>query len=526
MAVVATACANSAAGVAADAGAGGAGITVAPAGPVTMGYLEQRDFLVTLSDADGNPVVGEPVQVGLVGRADNGSLTPVEFATDGQGQGKVTFVAPDKPLAFQIRFTSPAADEPAFVQVETDPGRFSISATVAYAGKRAFGEIRASIYADIPCAQLASDSPALEFRSAGVLPAEFSFAGLKAGVAYTVAVSADNESGAVRADACADGLVPSTTPVTLDLADIALDPSGVFDVTDAVHAGEALAPAVDHVSSSFGSAWFSAFASDVPGAILDAVREVIAGDEPLAAQSFDTAREDDGLDALLASDLEQRDVDVASRMSDLWQRVETALTAITELGVIEIGNPADGEAAIYHRTTALEFESIDAPFAVENPPPDVGEGKAVIDQADPDILLIGEHRVALGIGRPLAHVVFGIIGASGADGLSAYLEADVDCDAVATALGPALAGIAEAETIRDGCREAMSPADVHLADALSEVNAAFGEISFEGSCRLDDPGAGDKVVGLSGGVFSVIWDGIDPLGPMDADFTGQASESL
>lgn len=503
-----------------------AGITVAPSGPVTMGYLEQRDFVVTLADADGHPVAGEPIQVGLVGRADNGSLEPVELTTDGKGRGKVSFVAPDKPLAFQIRFTSPAADEPAFVRIETDPGRFSISAAVAYGGKRTFAEIRASIYENIPCAQLVSDSPALESQTADALPASFSFAGLKAGVAYTVSVAAGNVSGAVRAGACADGLAPSATPVAFDLTDIPLDPASVFDLTSSIHAGDALGPAVDYVAASFGSAWFDGFASDVPGAILDTMRAIITSEEPLSGESFDSAREDDGLDALLASDLAQRDVDPAASMSDLWQRVRTALSEVTETGVLEIGNPAGGEIAIYHRITELGFEGIATAFVVDDPPPDVGEGTAAFDELDPDVLLFGEHRMALGIGRPLEHIASSVLAAEGADDLSSYLVGVVGCETVAAVLDPALSGITDVETIQLGCEDAMAAAALNLADAFFEVNAAFGEISFAGSCRLDDPGTGDKVTGLSDGAFEVIWEGVSPLGPMDADFTGQVADSL
>jgi hypothetical protein len=154
--------------------------------------------------------------------------------------------------------------------------------------------------------------------------------------------------------------------------------------------------------------------------------------------------------------------------------------------------------------------------------PETGQGTAQAAESDVDLLLISEHQVGLGLGGPILFLLDAELETTySAGGLAGALEQIVDCDAVVALLAPTLSEVADTAEILAGCQGAMLDAQTLLDDEVAYVNGKYTQVTFEGgSCRLDDPGQGDLVQQIGDGSFQVTWDGVDPLGPMDAAFEG------
>lgn len=493
---------------------------VSPAGPIELGYFQEQVFEVTLVDANGQPLPEEPISVSLIGPAHNGYVTPFELTSDESGHGAVVFTAPDTETELEIRFSAPAAESDVVVKITVDPAQLGFAVDVSYDGLRALEFVEAAIYPDATCEDLAlgaAGEPS-ETQSADSIPAAFEFIGLHAGSAYAVSALGLNGDHQPRAEACVDGLLPDGPGAELTLADLALDVVGLFEVTTVVDTAGLLEPVVDELAVSLDP-----FSADVPDAILDAIREVIA-DEPLVAESFDAIRANDDLDGALADDFAAREVDVPASLANTWSAVDDRLAEVSLAAEFEVGAPSDGVHDLYHTIGFLSFDEMDASFLVSVP--ETGQAAAQSSEEDVDLLVISQHQVGLGLGSPIHFLLEAELTLQyGAETLAEALETVVDCDAVVTVLADPLSEVADTAEILAGCQNAMLGAEALLDEGVALVNAEHGQVSFDaGSCRLTDPGDSDLVEALADGSFEVTWEGATPLGPMAAQFEGQLQD--
>jgi hypothetical protein len=521
LAVVAAGCQTMNAGVAAGGDSGGSGeLGVSPAGPIALGYFEEQAFEISLTGPGGTTLAGEPISVSLIGPAHNGFVNPFELTSDEDGHGEVVFTAPDTGTELEIRFSSPAASSDVVVEVTVDPSQLGFVVDVYYDGLRQIDFVEASVFRDATCDDIALDAAGepQEVQSVDSLPAAFEFASLHAGSTYAVHAVGLNGYHEERAEACVDGLLPDEPGGSLALADLAFDVLGVFEVTTAIGAGTTLEPVVDELASSLDP-----FADDVPGAILDAIRDVIAG-EPLIAESFDEIRLNQDLDGVLADDFAAREVDVPVSLTEIWDQVDDGLTEIDLAAELEIGAPAEGVHDVYHTIGFVSFDELDSSYLVVVP--ETGQASAQASADDLDLLLISQHQVGLGLGDPINFLLDAELElAYGAEGMAAALEEMVDCDAVAGVLADPLSEVADSAEILAGCQNAMLGAQGTLADMTDWINAEYAQVSFDaGECRLTDPGEGNVVQAIVEGSFSVTWEGDAPLGPMEAQFEGQLKD--
>jgi hypothetical protein len=499
----------------------GGQLQVGPGGPIDLGFFEEQVFDVQLSGITGDPLAGEPISVSLIGPAHNGFVSPFELTSDEEGSGQVVFTAPDTATELEIRFSSPAAEADVVVAVTVDPAELGFTIEVEYDGQRQLAYVEAQIYADATCEDLAlgiAGDPA-DVQTAESIPAGFTFVGLLAGSTYAVGAVGQNSENEPRAEDCLDGLLPDGDGGVLGLTDLPFDVVGVFGVEMAVSTSGALEPAVAELASSLDP-----FSTDVPDAILDAIRAVIE-DEPLIAESFDEIRVTDDLDGLLVADFAARDVDVAGSLSAAWEQVDASLVGFAMSAELEFGAPTDGVYDLYHQIVALSFVGIEQSFLVALP--ETGQGTASPAVDDIDALLISQHQVGLGLGGPVEFLLEAELAESyGAEGLAGALEEIVDCDAVVTVLAGPLDGVADAAEILAGCQDAMIGAAVLLDEGVALISGEYAQVSFnEGSCRLADPGVGNLVEELIEGEFQVTWEGGDPLGPMGGEFDGMLQGS-
>ncbi len=487
-------------------------IEVSPPGPITLGFFEEQIFDLLLLDGAGYPLADEPVQASLIGPAHNGHLTPFELTTDSQGRGQLVFSAPDQEAQLEIRFSSPAASDDASVDVFVEPDQLSITADVSYDGQRELALFEARLYRDVSCEDVAGSEPVAQ--QSAQQPASFDFAGLLSGSTYALLGVGSNEAGAPRAEACVDGLAPDGSSVSLALEDLALEPAGVFQAEIAVETDGALSPAIGELAGGMDD-----FAGDVPGAILDAIRDELS--DSIAEQQFDEVRATENLDEIVADDLDARGVDVAAELDAAQSGMAQRLAVTTMLSTLEIGAESAGERDFYHRIDALEFQGLENPLQAALP--DTGEGTAWLDEDNLDLLVLGQHQVGLALGTPLRHLLeVELAGGEPAQNLAVSLEQIVDCDAVSAVLASPLEGVATPTTILAGCEAAMIDARVMADQQQALISASYGQLFFEqGSCALSDPGAGDQVQSLVDGALQIVWGGGASLGPMSATFGGE-----
>ncbi len=491
------------------------GLQVSPLGPLTMGFGEEQQFGVLLLDQEGRPMAGEPVLVSLVGPAHNAYVSPFEFTTDSAGEGTVVFTASEKATELEVRFSSPAAFADVSVQVSVSSSALGLAIDLDYSGDRVLTLFSTELHDGIACDQLGqAESPEpLTVQTVTDLPATLWFDGLLADHEYAALARGYNAEGTVRAAACVGSLSPQAASVELVIQDLPYTLAGVFAISALVETGGDLAPGVQALADGLEE-----FSADVPGAILDAIRQGLA--DSVAVDQFDVLREGQDLDGLLSQDFEERGVDLAADLDVIWNAVELRLAVVGMSTRLEIGAVTDGVHALYHTVQQLTFDGIDAPYPVVLQ--DQGSGTASIAAADPDLLEIAFHSVGLGLGGPLLYVTGVELEAGfGSAELDEVLTARVDCEAVTEVLAAPLVELADPVAIHAGCAAAMAAAEVALEDQGNLLDSACPQIGFAGSCRLADPGLGDQVENLTQGLLSVTWGGEEPLGPMAATFTGQ-----
>jgi len=420
-----------------------------------------------------------------------------------------------KAAEIEIRFASPAAPEDAFVGVTVSPAALGLTVNLDYDGQRDLASFLVELHDGVNCAQLSqgAESEPVAVQAPSAIPAGIWFEGLLADHEYAVRARAYNAEGGERAAGCVAGLAAGEA-VDLVLQDRPYDMAGVFAVQVlADNTAGNLEPAVQSLAAGLDQ-----FVADVPGAILDAVRQGLT--DPVTVDEFDGIRADQDLDGLLEQDFEDRAVDVGSNMEAIWDGVRESLAFIGLETRFEVGAAVAGVHSIYHTIEQLAFADTEDQYPVVLQ--DQGLGTAAISPEDPDLLEIAFHSVGLGLGKVLMHLAHvGIEAGWSASDIAEVLTAMVDCEAVTGVLADPLAGVADPLGIHAGCVDAMAAAAAALDERRTVIDSIYSQIGFAGSCRLEDPGSGDSVSSLVDGFFSMTWGGAQVLGPMDAPFGGQ-----
>ena len=488
-------------------------IEIAPSGPLVLGFFEKQEFVVTVKNDNAVPLAGAPVSASFVDPAHNGELSPFEFVTDAQGRGRVVLTAPDKELGFNIRFSSPTADD-VLVFVDVNPDALDLVISITYEGERQIASLKAILFENATCDEIASleDADAVEILELQSDEATFEFNGLRANSTYAVLALGLNNLGGKRAQVCTDKLTVQSPDPQLQISDIPLYLSGNFAVTTNIVTGGGADEMLDKYVSAID--WFT---DDAPGAILDYVGFSLQ-DEALL-QDFNNIREYWNLDLQLTQNFALRDVDVPAKVEEAQISSVSHLSTMTTYSTMVFRASSDGSHGFTHAIDEVEFfgchQNLLFDEATET------EGVAQINPQNMDQLLLNDHFVHLPFGTVAGFVFSKQIASTELQTVAEAIAEYVDCDAVAALLVPNLNQIATFEELSAACQAAAQAVEESLADERDELNTAYSTLSMDGDCILTDPGATEQVVELSQGQMSVEWIAAEPIGPFDATFIAE-----
>ncbi len=523
-----------------------ASILVSPSSEVTLGYLEETVFEVTLADGYGTPLVGEPIDISFEGPAHNAHVTPLysdadavtpsnDFYTDETGTALVLFRAPDLAASFAIRFSSPAIEGASLsVDIVVDPDHLKLHFEVTYHGDRPLTYIRTELFEHITCSDLITSPshPPVETAVAGSPPALFALTGLRHRYDYTVRVTGLNADGASRAQTCVEGLTPNTDVPDVVLSNIPFNLSGKYETRAKTAPREILAGTLDEMTAALDEATDIAPASfniDPETAILDGIRKVVIEQNPMSEVPFDEVRNDNDLDGQLAQYFQNSNVAVSDALHSVWSTVKDILYEVWFFGVLEIGSMSDAAYPTENRIDRLMFSNaLGDAFSYEVIEPESSPGTADPSPPDEDRIRLHAHRINLGLGDVLYHLVsnYALIQAYETADFAQALDMIVDCEAVADFLAIWLGDVATAETLRTGCEQATVDASAKLSFGAAALNAKFGSLEAEGFFYVADPNIGNQIETLVDGQVTLTWHGeslegeLTELDPISASFAG------
>ncbi len=516
-------------------------IIVEPQDSVDVGYFEQVEFVVRLENADGNPMVNEPVSVNFIGLAGNSRLDPASFNTDIDGKGTVTFRAPDNKTEFQIRFSAPSFAEETwkFVGVHVIPELVGLALNVTYEGNRQIGDVDAVLYEEISCSDLTREDafePIATKKIEAGLPASLTFFSLRDDLTYTIQLHGRDATGEVRASTCLGDLSPNLNIVNLELLDVPLEISENYYVTTTIEADGVLDAAVDLFVWYFYeyAIWYSLnsgtngayLMEDPANAIIDKIKEILVTKEPIAVEPFENLVTQNSIHDSLTNYFTDNSIDIEQSLEPLWGMINSNFTTVTAYSELELGVIEEGIHPFYHQIERVDFSDNKAniiSYFVEAP--ETVQGTSILDTEDPYLLHIDKHTVNLGLGDPIHQILkrelddlFGV------QRLSLAVESIIDCDQIADMMVPDLQDVVDRNTIYSGCLDATNEVEMWAYSGIILLNSFYSQLILEGTCYFENPAVGNQAKAIKDGVFSVIWKGpVNQyrLGPMDASFQAQ-----
>ncbi len=479
-------------------------LIVIPSSEIKLGYSDEVTFDVYLEDDRGNAIIGAPIIVSFVGDSANASLDPATFHTSEQGSGRVTFVAPDRDVAFAIRFRSP--EDETSVEVVVDPSLFSVTLDVDYTGNREMEELEATLFRDIRCSELAANEGSIvrTYSQSSDLPTSLFVDGLRAETTYAIELTAKNRLGRTRALGCVDDISASNTSESVALQDAPLDFAGKYTTT--IHLGlpGLMDIIVDRLAENIS------FISAPETAIMDGIRTVLTDDQ-FSVETFDQQREEQSLDRGLRDDIERRNIDVSAVMAPTWEDMKGALDSFDFIGTLELESSEDEEFNLHHTLERLKFyQDDDTELEITIRMPDTGDGTARVEPFDTLVLM--DHEIILGLGVPLSSLFATALSDNlGTQEISQALLNIVDCGAVADYLEPLLADVTTRSVLLQGCQLATETAEEQLNAEITELNQ-FNQLTLSATCEVEVPLVNEQVGRLFSDNFHVVW------GNEEADF--------
>lgn len=204
---------------------------------------------VRLTDCDGTPMADTIVSFALIGDGGDSWLQADSALTDAAGEAAVMLWTGLTETTFQVEVSAEGAAPIGFDVTVFRPPTGAIRVSLVYGGGESFDRFLAFVYLGEPCGDLdpfdLSDAlrsaPALELLEGSVR-----FEELPPGESYLVAVQAERE-GQVLGFGCTAGLsveAGRTTEAVVDIADLPIVFSGVYDLDNRFDLSNALPPSV------------------------------------------------------------------------------------------------------------------------------------------------------------------------------------------------------------------------------------------------------------------------------------------
>jgi hypothetical protein len=195
-----------------------------------LAFGDHEDLRARLTDRDGVAVPDAKVSFALVGRAQDSSLSSLDVSTDGDGVATNMLTAGRVVATFRVRTSAQGAlDEFTDVAV-SNAGFGTLSANVAYKGKRAVMQRVVFVQADLSCQHAARmpGDPTVTLNDKNDVAR---FLALPAGTSYAVTAIAQGAGDTVLARGCSDGVAidaDSEAMIDLSFADEPLHLAGQF----------------------------------------------------------------------------------------------------------------------------------------------------------------------------------------------------------------------------------------------------------------------------------------------------------
>lgn len=473
-------------------------LKVTPSDSVSIGFLDEIIFEVSLKDMSGTPIVGAPIIASFIGDAGNATLAPSSFHTSEQGSGQIIFTAPTKPVSFEIRFKSP--ENEISVEVVVDPTLSAVSFDVDYPGKRDLALVEAALYRDVDCADITTSAvtPERTFERDAVFPVTFDIDGLAENGSYTVQVTGKNERDQPRASLCLPNVSPSHQYELLRIEDIPLDIAGQFITTTHLKMPDVMSLLVEQLGERIQ------FIVSPETAILDEIETTLSEDQ-FAQEAFNQYREEHTLEVALETYFSEAQIDVGDTFAPVWAHMDAAMSSFNIIGALEIESSQEASLLVYHELEWMVFMPNTADpleYYIRNP--DTADGTA--RRGADDTLFLDEHTISLGLGLPLSFLFRTALSDTMAvQELDQALMAVVDCEAVAIFLEPLLADITTFSVIEQSCRESATTATEQLNAAITELNL-YDQLTLSALCDIQVPLEGVVIDRMVSRTFDVEWD--------------------
>jgi hypothetical protein len=464
-------------------------------------FDEEAPVRILYREMDGSPIPGGTVELALVGRANDSSLSELTVQTDADGEAGFRVMAGTTASAFSVRVSAPRA-APILIGVSvSDAGFGGLAVTVDWMGSRRVETRRVAVFTGMTCDDedvLAGEADREKTLLETDLEAQF--LALPAGLIYAVTATGLGPMGDAVAWGCVDDVeieADLTTDATVVMADLPLETDGTYATLidlDAETAAEALSRAVTRggrslVEGAGGDATF--FLDRIEQHLRDG-GDVAAADRIAAERTSSFL--DDGLSASLMADGSGPSRAVDGLSDELAMR--TARLAIDGRVTLDETDPAFEVMSLSTRDTDSTMPSLVVDIGTLGT---ITGRFAYTPMPEADAIAIDEIGASLPLGSLGVAVTDALVVEGGADDLGALLEARGGCGTLATwaESEPDVASACDAGCVMTVCEAALQDIAMAVEAELATLDLDRSELSLSGLVDARDE-AGD----LSVDVFS------------------------
>ncbi len=464
-------------------------------------FGEEAPVRILYREMDGSPIANGAVELALVGRANDSSLSELAIVTDADGEADFRVMAGTTASAFSVRVTAPRA-APILIGVSvSDAGFGGLDVTVEWMGERRVSTRRVAVFTGMTCEDedvLAGEAD----REKTVLETETraEFLALPAGLVYAVTATGLGPMGDAVAWGCVDDVAIEAdvaTETTVVMTDLPLEPEGVYATlidVDSAPAAEALARGVTRggrslVESAGGDATF----------FLDRMEQHLRDEGDIAAADLLAAERsasflDDDLSASLMMDGSGPSRAVDALAAELTLR--TARVAIDGRVTLDATDPAFAVASLSTGDASSAMPSLVIDLASLG----LERGRlAFTPMPEDDAIAIDEIGATIPLGSLGVAVTDALVIEAGVADLASLLETRGGCGTLVAWSGaePVVDAACDATCVMDVCHGALLSIAGAIEDELRTLDLARSELSLSGLVDARDE-AGD----LSVDVFS------------------------
>ncbi len=455
-------------------------------------FGDEASVRILYREMDGSPIAGEPVELALVGRANDASLSELSVQTDVNGEAGFRVMAGTTASAFSVRVTAPRA-APILIGVSvSDAGFGGLVVNVEWMGSRRVETRRVGVFTGMTCDDedvLAGEADREKTLVADETQAQF--LALPAGLVYAVTASGLGPMGDVVAQGCTDSVAIEAdvdTEITVTMSDLPLEAMGTYATlldVDAAAAAQALSRAVTRggrslVEGGGGDATF----------FLDRLEQHLRdGGDTMAADSVASERVsaflDDGLSASLTTDMSGPTRAVDALSEEL--RARAARLAI------------DGRVTLHATDPSFEVVSVSTGDATSSMPSlvvdltalgTVGGRLAYTPMPEADAISIDEIGATIPLGSLGVALDDALVVEAGADDVASLLEARGGCGTLVSWAGtePVIDAACDATCVGVVCQDALMDIADAIETELRTLDLSRTDITLSGVVDARDEG--------------------------------------